>query len=50
MTDYYNFDDEVDLFAVPHIPSHSMFNTDSESDMDKAQNWWLRPLLHSTNT
>ncbi|KAF9239708.1 hypothetical protein BU15DRAFT_61923 [Melanogaster broomeanus] len=47
MSDYYDindgdnlfdFDDEVDPFAAPHIPSHTMFDTDSETDMDEDQN------------
>ena len=30
----FDFDDEVDPFSAPYIPSHTMFNTDSETDTD----------------
>lgn len=33
----FDFDDEVDPFSAPHIPSHTMFDTDSETDTDEAQ-------------
>ena len=30
----FDFDDEVNPFSAPHIPFHTMFNTDSETDTD----------------
>lgn len=56
----FDFDDEVNPFVAPHIPFHTMFYTDSETDSDEAQNatpscpiqikntWWLREVLTGT--
>ena len=34
----FDFGDEVNPFAAPHIHSHTMINSDSETDTDEAQN------------
>ncbi|KAI6140218.1 hypothetical protein BKA82DRAFT_4331999 [Pisolithus tinctorius] len=59
MSDYYDidggdnlfdFDDEVDPFAAPHIPSCTMFNDDSENDTDNTQNQMPSHPIQIENT
>jgi hypothetical protein len=34
----FDFDDEIDPFATPQIPLHSMFNPDSDTNTDDNKN------------